>query len=159
MLRIGPMLIAIIIKPFFDDIRYHCDKLELLVDDELWTLAKYRELCLQDNYKAGWSPKIPPGFILCPILRPLFLRTSPIINAISAPEIPKKTELRSPVSKCSYGFDFPAFDGCLVASSPIMPDNFSMVFNGCLTGQIQQASVDKIEHYISKQCRCYGIKR
>lgn len=32
------------VKPFFDDIRYHCDKLELLVDDELWTLAKYREL-------------------------------------------------------------------------------------------------------------------
>src|SRR5690606_6821124 len=24
------------VKPFFDDIRYHCDKLELLVDDEIW---------------------------------------------------------------------------------------------------------------------------
>ena len=23
---------------------YHCDKLELLIDDELWPLAKYREL-------------------------------------------------------------------------------------------------------------------
>ncbi|SDS11598.1 glutamine synthetase [Formosa sp. Hel1_31_208] len=33
-----------IIKPLFDDIRYHCDKLELLVDDELWPLTKYREL-------------------------------------------------------------------------------------------------------------------
>jgi len=32
------------VKPFFDDIRYHCDKLELLVDDELWPLVKYREL-------------------------------------------------------------------------------------------------------------------
>ncbi len=32
------------VKPIFDDIRYHCDKLELLVDDELWPLAKYREL-------------------------------------------------------------------------------------------------------------------
>ncbi|WP_092209136.1 glutamine synthetase III family protein [Bizionia echini] len=32
------------VKPFFDDIRYHCDKLELLVDDELWPLTKYREL-------------------------------------------------------------------------------------------------------------------
>ncbi|RZW45914.1 MAG: glutamine synthetase type III [Flavobacteriaceae bacterium] len=32
------------IKPFFDEIRYHCDKLELLVDDELWPLTKYREL-------------------------------------------------------------------------------------------------------------------
>jgi len=32
------------VKPLFDQIRYHCDKLELLVDDELWPLAKYREL-------------------------------------------------------------------------------------------------------------------
>lgn len=33
-----------IVKPFFDEIRYSCDKLELLVDDELWPLTKYREL-------------------------------------------------------------------------------------------------------------------
>lgn len=32
------------VKPFLTDIRYHCDKLELLVDDELWPLTKYREL-------------------------------------------------------------------------------------------------------------------
>ncbi|MEE2802622.1 MAG: glutamine synthetase III [Bacteroidota bacterium] len=32
------------VKPFFDIIRYHCDKLELLVDDEIWPLTKYREL-------------------------------------------------------------------------------------------------------------------
>ncbi|MGE5424009.1 MAG: glutamine synthetase III [Syntrophothermus sp.] len=32
------------VKPFFEKIRYHCDKLELLVDDELWPLPKYREL-------------------------------------------------------------------------------------------------------------------
>ncbi|MEX2349825.1 MAG: glutamine synthetase III [Flavobacteriaceae bacterium] len=32
------------VKPYFDTIRYHCDKLELLVDDELWPLTKYREL-------------------------------------------------------------------------------------------------------------------
>ncbi len=32
------------VKPFFEVIRYHCDKLELLVDDELWPLTKYREL-------------------------------------------------------------------------------------------------------------------
>ncbi|WP_372474402.1 glutamine synthetase III [Capnocytophaga sp. ARDL2] len=32
------------VKPFFDDIRYHADKLELMVDNELWTLTKYREL-------------------------------------------------------------------------------------------------------------------
>ncbi|WP_369048895.1 glutamine synthetase III [Tenacibaculum sp. UWU-22] len=32
------------VKPFFEQIRYHCDKLELMVDDNLWTLTKYREL-------------------------------------------------------------------------------------------------------------------
>jgi glutamine synthetase len=32
------------VKPYFDLIRSHCDKLELLVDDEIWTLTKYREL-------------------------------------------------------------------------------------------------------------------
>lgn len=32
------------VKPYFEDIRNHCDKLELLVDDESWTLTKYREL-------------------------------------------------------------------------------------------------------------------
>jgi glutamine synthetase len=32
------------VKPYFDEIRYHCDKLEMMVDDELWPLAKYREL-------------------------------------------------------------------------------------------------------------------
>ena len=33
-----------LVKPYFDQIRYHCDKLELLVDDNLWPLTKYREL-------------------------------------------------------------------------------------------------------------------
>jgi len=32
------------VRPFFEKIRYHVDKLELLVDDELWPLPKYREL-------------------------------------------------------------------------------------------------------------------
>ena len=32
------------VKPYFEVIREHCDKLELLVDDEIWTLTKYREL-------------------------------------------------------------------------------------------------------------------
>lgn len=32
------------VKPYFEEIRYHCDKLELLVDDELWPMTKYREL-------------------------------------------------------------------------------------------------------------------
>ncbi len=32
------------VLPFFDEIRYHIDKLELIVDDEIWPLPKYREL-------------------------------------------------------------------------------------------------------------------
>lgn len=32
------------IAPYFDEIRYHIDKLELIVEDEMWTLPKYREL-------------------------------------------------------------------------------------------------------------------
>jgi len=32
------------VRPLFDEIRYHCDKLEIMVDDELWPLTKYREL-------------------------------------------------------------------------------------------------------------------
>ena len=32
------------VLPYFDVIRYHVDKLELIVDDEMWTLPKYREL-------------------------------------------------------------------------------------------------------------------
>jgi len=32
------------VKPYFEKIRYHCDKLEMTVDDELWPLTKYREL-------------------------------------------------------------------------------------------------------------------
>jgi glutamine synthetase len=31
-------------EPFFDQIRYHVDKLELLVDDKEWVLSKYREI-------------------------------------------------------------------------------------------------------------------
>ena len=32
------------VLPYLDDIRYHIDKLELIVDDEMWPLPKYREL-------------------------------------------------------------------------------------------------------------------
>jgi glutamine synthetase len=32
------------VLPYFDLIRYEIDKLELIVDDEMWTLPKYREL-------------------------------------------------------------------------------------------------------------------
>ncbi len=32
------------VRPYFESIRYHCDKLEQLVEDKEWPLAKYREL-------------------------------------------------------------------------------------------------------------------
>jgi glutamine synthetase len=32
------------IVPMLEEIRYHIDKLELVVDDQMWTLPKYREL-------------------------------------------------------------------------------------------------------------------
>ncbi len=32
------------VVPYLDTIRYHIDKLELMVDDEMWPLPKYREL-------------------------------------------------------------------------------------------------------------------
>ncbi|MCG8581267.1 MAG: glutamine synthetase III [Bacteroidales bacterium] len=32
------------VRPYLDDIRYHIDKLELTVDNEMWPLPKYREL-------------------------------------------------------------------------------------------------------------------
>jgi len=32
------------VAPYLDEIRYHIDKLELTVDNEMWTLPKYREL-------------------------------------------------------------------------------------------------------------------
>jgi len=32
------------VKPFLDTIRYESDKLEMLIDDEIWPLPKYREL-------------------------------------------------------------------------------------------------------------------
>jgi glutamine synthetase len=32
------------VKPYLDEIREHIDKLELIVDDEIWPLPKYREL-------------------------------------------------------------------------------------------------------------------
>ncbi len=32
------------VRPFLDAVRYHIDKLELIVDNEIWPLPKYREL-------------------------------------------------------------------------------------------------------------------
>ncbi len=34
------------IRPYFDEIRYHVDKLEQLVDDAYWPLPKYREMLI-----------------------------------------------------------------------------------------------------------------
>ena len=31
-------------QPFLDDIREHIDELELMVDNQMWPLPKYREL-------------------------------------------------------------------------------------------------------------------
>ncbi|AIY15161.1 glutamine synthetase III family protein [Cellulophaga baltica] len=35
------------VKPYFDKIRLHCDKLESIMDNNLWPLTKYRELLFQ----------------------------------------------------------------------------------------------------------------
>ena len=32
------------VAPLIEEIRYHVDQLELIVDDELWPLPKYREM-------------------------------------------------------------------------------------------------------------------
>jgi glutamine synthetase len=32
------------VKGYFEEIRYHVDKLELIIDDEDWPLVKYREM-------------------------------------------------------------------------------------------------------------------
>jgi glutamine synthetase len=34
------------VRPYFETIRNHVDKLEMIVDDEMWPLAKYRELVM-----------------------------------------------------------------------------------------------------------------
>ena len=32
------------VEPYMEEIRYHVDKLELVIDNEMWPLPKYREL-------------------------------------------------------------------------------------------------------------------
>ena len=32
------------VKPYFDEIKYHSDKLELMIDDTMWPLPKLREM-------------------------------------------------------------------------------------------------------------------
>ena len=38
------------IVPMLEAIRYHIDKLELVVDDQIWTLPKYRDYYLSDSF-------------------------------------------------------------------------------------------------------------
>ena len=38
-------------------IRYHIDKLELVVDDQIWTLPKYRELLCPKGMYFVWDKK------------------------------------------------------------------------------------------------------
>ena len=33
-----------VVKPYLEEIRHHIDKLELIIDDEIWPLPKYREM-------------------------------------------------------------------------------------------------------------------
>ena len=37
-----------VVKPYFDEIRYHVNKLEKIVDDSKWPLPKLRELLFID---------------------------------------------------------------------------------------------------------------
>ena len=32
------------VAPYLESIRFHIDRLELIVEDDMWTLPKYREL-------------------------------------------------------------------------------------------------------------------
>ena len=38
------------VKPYLKQIREHCEKLELLVNNESWTLTKYRELLFTKEF-------------------------------------------------------------------------------------------------------------
>lgn len=42
------------ITPMLEQIRYHIDKLELIVDDQMWTLPKYRELLFIEVVSKCW---------------------------------------------------------------------------------------------------------
>ena len=68
------------VAPFLESIRYHVDKLEQIVDDEVWPLPKYREAFAEIpgvavhhlrvfRYIDGWAATlllgIPAGLLLC----------------------------------------------------------------------------------------------
>ena len=43
------------VRPYFEKIRYHCDKLELMVDDEQWPLVTFGMMILPGNLYARLS--------------------------------------------------------------------------------------------------------
>ncbi|NMD01547.1 MAG: glutamine synthetase type III, partial [Bacteroidales bacterium] len=43
-IRIKAQLYSTKVKPYMENIRYHADKIELIVDNQYWPLPKYREL-------------------------------------------------------------------------------------------------------------------
>ena len=43
-LALGGAAVNALVNPMMEEIRYHIDKLELIVDNQMWTLPKYREL-------------------------------------------------------------------------------------------------------------------
>jgi glutamine synthetase len=45
------------VLPYLDEIRYHIDKLDLIVDNEMWPLAKYRELLFIRYLVNKYTPK------------------------------------------------------------------------------------------------------
>jgi glutamine synthetase len=42
-IRIKAQLYSTKVKPYMENIRYHADKIELIVDNQYWPLPKYRE--------------------------------------------------------------------------------------------------------------------
>lgn len=43
-IRIRAKIYSEEVKPYMDKIRYHADKIEMMVDNQDWPLPKYREL-------------------------------------------------------------------------------------------------------------------
>ena len=68
------------IVPMMEAIRYHIDKLELVVDDQMWTLPKYRELLfIRESYSDSSFLLIVlclRGGACCEASLPLFLLSS-----------------------------------------------------------------------------------
>ena len=70
------------IVPMMEEIRYHIDKLELIVDNQMWTLPKYRELLF-----IRWKMK-DEGWILNPYLILLL-----VVLSLQGGEVPRGSSL------------------------------------------------------------------